>query len=82
MFLLLIRCANSVLESQNIGYAQKSGVDKLQLPSKPKKPSPPFFQFLQEKRPEVKEKHNLNSKGINETCISKTRFSSIRIVFK
>jgi len=51
------------LESHNIGYAQKSVVNKLQLPLKPKKPSPPFFQYLKERRQEVIEKHNLNFKG-------------------
>jgi len=51
------------LESHNTGYAQKSVVNKLQLPLKPKKPSPPFFQYLQEKKQEVIEKHNLNFKG-------------------
>lgn len=64
-FVFIIRCANSVLESSNTGYAQKAVVNKLELPPKPKKPSPPFFQFLQEKRPEVAEKYNLNSKGMN-----------------
>lgn len=44
-------------------------MEKLQLPPKPKKPIPPFFQFLQEKRPEVTEKHNLNSKGIKDFLI-------------
>lgn len=58
-----LRCTNSVLESHNIGYAQKSVVNKLQLPLKPKKPSPPFFQYLKERRQEVIEKHNLNFKG-------------------
>lgn len=51
------------MESHNIGYAQKSVVNKLQLPLKPKKPSPPFFQYLKERRQEVIEKHNLNFKG-------------------
>ncbi|KAL4142655.1 hypothetical protein QTP88_005070 [Uroleucon formosanum] len=60
--LFINRCANSVLESHNIGYAQKSVINKLQLPLKPKKPSPPFFQYLKERRQEVIEKHNLNFK--------------------
>nr|BAH71254.1 ACYPI008934 [Acyrthosiphon pisum] len=60
--LFINRCANSVLESHTIGYAQKSVVNKLQLPLKPKKPSPPFFQYLKERRQEVIEKHNLNFK--------------------
>jgi len=61
---ILIRCLNSVLESNNIGYAQKSMSNELQFPTKPKKPCPPFFQFLQEKRLEVVKKHNINTKGI------------------
>jgi len=63
--LFFLRCANSVLESHNTGFAQKSVVNKLQLPLKPKKPSPPFFQYLKERRQEVIEKHNLNFKGKN-----------------
>lgn len=62
---MLIRCVNSVLESQSTGYAQKSVVNELQLPQKPKKPNPPFFQYLKEKRQEVVESHNLKPKGIN-----------------
>lgn len=65
IIVLLIRCVNSVLESQSIGYAQKSVENKLQLPQKPKKPNPPFFQFLQERRLEVAKNHNLKPKGIN-----------------
>lgn len=60
--LLTNRFANTVLESQITGYAQKSVVNTLQFPPKPKKPNPPFFQFLKEKRLEVAEKHNLKSK--------------------
>lgn len=60
--LFINRCANSILESHNIGYAQKSVVNKLLLPLKPKKPIPPFFQYLKERRQEVIEKHNLNFK--------------------
>jgi len=58
------RCANPVLESHNIGFAQKAVVHINEIPLKPKKPVPPFFQFLHEKRPELLEKHNLSSKGI------------------
>lgn len=65
IIVLLIRCVNSGLESQGIGYAQKSVVNKLQLPQKPKKPNPPFFQYLKEKRQEVTKSHNLSPKGIN-----------------
>lgn len=61
----MIRCANPVLDSQNIGYAQKAIVNTQDWPLKPKKPSPPFFQFLQEKRIEVAEKHDLKFKGIH-----------------
>lgn len=58
----LIRCANSVLESHNTGYAQKAV--EVQLPLKPKKPTPPFFQFLQERRNKVVKEHKVNMKGI------------------
>lgn len=61
---IIIRCSNSVLDSHAIGYAKKTTIDTLQLPPKPKKPIPPFFQFMQEKRSEVIEKHNLSVKGI------------------
>lgn len=46
-----------------IGYAKKTAVNTLQFPPKPKKPVPPFFQFMQEKRLEVIGSHNLNIKG-------------------
>lgn len=64
-FLFIIRCANSVFEFHNTGVAQKVVGNQLEIPQKPKKPNPPFFQFLREKRPEVVEKHNLNAKGKN-----------------
>lgn len=64
-FLFIIRCANSVFEFHSTGVAQKVMGSKLEFPQKPKKPNPPFFQFLQEKRPEISEKHNLNPKGKN-----------------
>ncbi|XP_025410455.1 transcription factor A, mitochondrial [Sipha flava] len=57
------RCVNSVIESYNMGYAKKAVVENtLQLPKRPKKPNPPFFLYLQEKRQEVTEKHNLSLK--------------------
>lgn len=58
---VLIRCANSILESHNTGYAQKAV--EIQLPVKPKKPIPPFFQFLQERRETVIKEHKINVKG-------------------
>lgn len=57
-----IRFANFHLEPLT-AYSQTSVDKKLQLPSKPKKPTPPFFQFLHEKKMEVIEKHNLTLKG-------------------
>lgn len=52
------------MESYNKGYAKKILVENtLQLPKRPKKPNPPFFLYLQEKRQEVTEKHNLSLKG-------------------
>lgn len=62
-FLFFIRCANPVFEFHNTGVIQKEIRNQLELPLKPKKPNPPFFQFLQEKRAEVLEKHDLKYKG-------------------
>lgn len=52
------------MESYNTGYAKKAVLENtIQLPIKPKKPNPPFFVYLQEKRQEVTDKHNLSLKG-------------------
>lgn len=76
----MIRCANSVLESQNIGYAQKAEAKTQKWPLKPKKPSPPFFQFLQEKRLEVTKKHGLKLPGIHVSLMYYT--TVIILVYK
>lgn len=59
----MFRCANSILESSKTGFAQQAVEDRVELPLKPKKPNPPFFQFLQEKRSEVMKNKNLRVKG-------------------
>jgi len=56
------RFSNSILESQNNGFTQKA-ITSTDLPIKPKKPIPPFFKFLHEKRPELINKHTLSLKG-------------------
>lgn len=53
-----------MLEFPKTGFAKQAEEEKIQLPTKPKKPIPPFFQFLQEKRREVMEKKNINLRGI------------------
>jgi len=60
--LFVNRYANPVLESHNAGFSQQAVDNTIEIPLKPKKPNPPFFKFLHEKRPELLEKHNLNVK--------------------
>ncbi|VVC29009.1 High mobility group box domain [Cinara cedri] len=57
--LFINRCSNSVLEIHIIGYAKKTVFN---LPLKPKRPTPPFFQFIHEKKSEVIGEHNLRTK--------------------
>ncbi|XP_050434679.1 transcription factor A, mitochondrial [Adelges cooleyi] len=57
---LINRSTNSVLDCSNAGYAHKTVEEKLGLPPRPKKPSPPFFQFLHEKRPDMMKNKNMN----------------------
>ncbi|XP_050546342.1 transcription factor A, mitochondrial [Daktulosphaira vitifoliae] len=58
------RCTNSFVIGSNAGYAQKSREGKLGLPLKPKKPNPPFFKFLQEKRINMMSNDNMKLKDV------------------